>query len=152
MKRDLQTYIEKDLPDKIMLLTDARQCGKKTLSKNLKKSFDYFNYDAGEDRIALQKKAWNREKSLLILAELHKMKQWKRWLKGIYDTEGLKPHLLVTGSAKLNVYQKVGDSLVGRYFQYRLHPLDLKEAYRHWKKMERKFLIAFSSVVVFLCF
>jgi hypothetical protein len=55
------------------------------------------------------------------------MNKWKRWLKGIYDTEGVRPRLLVTGSAKLNTYKKVGDSLAGRYFQYRLHPFDLKE-------------------------
>lgn len=48
-------------------------------------------------------------------------------LKGIYDTEGIPPELLITGSAKLDTYRKVGDSLAGRYFQFRLYPLDLKE-------------------------
>ena len=55
------------------------------------------------------------------------MKNWKSWLKGIYDTEGVPPAIIVTGSAKLDVYRKVGDSLAGRFFQFRLHPLDLKE-------------------------
>jgi hypothetical protein len=39
----------------------------------------------------------------------------------------MPPALLVTGSAKLDTYRKVGDSLAGRFFQFRLHPLDLKE-------------------------
>jgi predicted AAA+ superfamily ATPase len=55
------------------------------------------------------------------------MKNWKQWLKGIFDTESLPPEIIVTGSAKLDTYKKVGDSLAGRYFQYRLHPLDLRE-------------------------
>ena len=55
------------------------------------------------------------------------MKKWKQWLKGIYDKEGIPPQLIVTGNAKLDTYGKVGDSLTGRYFQYRLHPLDLKK-------------------------
>jgi predicted AAA+ superfamily ATPase len=54
------------------------------------------------------------------------MKNWKRWLKGIYDTEK-KTHILVTGSARLETFKKVGDSLAGRYLQLRLLPLDLKE-------------------------
>lgn len=33
----------------------------------------------------------------------------------------------MTGSARLDVHRKVGDSLAGRYFPYRLHPIDLKE-------------------------
>ncbi len=62
------------------------------------------------------------------------MKHWKRWLKGVYDKEGIPPALLVTGSSKLNTYRKMGDSLAGRYFQFRLHPLDLKEAVNEWQK------------------
>ncbi len=129
MKRYVESYILKDLPGKIVLLTGPRQAGKTTLSKQLFSSFDYFNYDTASDRMRLSKKSWDREKQLVIFDELHKMKLWKRWLKGVYDTEKNPPHILVTGSARLNTYRKAGDSLAGRYFQYRLHPLDLKEVH-----------------------
>lgn len=128
MKRIIQKLVLEDLPNKIVLLTGPRQCGKTTLARQLyPNNHDYFNYDSGEDRLALRDKSWNREKKLIIFDELHKMKNWKRWLKGIFDTEGIPPELLVTGSARLDVHRKVGDSLAGRYFQYRLHPLDLHE-------------------------
>jgi hypothetical protein len=35
---------------------------------------------------------------------------------------------MVTGSGRLDVYQRGGDSLLGRYHQYRLHPLSVREA------------------------
>lgn len=128
MKRYLQTVIENDLSSKIVLLTGPRQCGKTTLSKQLRDSYDYFNYDAAANRLALRDQSWDRRKQLVIFDELHKMKNWKQWLKGVYDTEGIPPEILVTGSARLNTHKKVGDSLAGRYFQFRMHPLDLKEA------------------------
>lgn len=128
MKRYLEKDIKLSLPDKIILLTGPRQSGKTTLSKQLYPSFDYFNYDASEDRLLLKNKSWDRSKPLIIFDELHKMKEWKRWIKGVYDKEGLHPQIIVTGSAKLDTYRKVGDSLAGRYFQFRLYPLDLKEA------------------------
>ena len=128
MKRQLIPDIRQALSEKMVFLTGPRQCGKTTLAKQLcGDDFDYFNYDAAEDRAALKKKSWDRKKSLIIFDELHKMKEWKRWIKGVYDKEGIHPQLLVTGSAKLDTYRKVGDSLAGRYFQYRLYPLDLKE-------------------------
>ena len=132
MKRYIQSFIKTDLPSKIVLLTGPRQCGKTTLSKQLYDSYDYFNYDAATSRLALSEQSWDRKKRLVIFDELHKMKHWKQWLKGIYDTEGIPPELLVTGSARLNTHKKVGDSLAGRYFQFRLHPLDLKEAVQYF--------------------
>jgi len=130
MDRYIKKFVKPDLNKKIVLLTGARQCGKTTLAKQLYSQYDYLNYDSAEDRLAMKKKSWDRQKPLIIFDELHKKKEWKRWLKGIYDTEGIPPEILVTGSAKLNIYKKVGDSLAGRYFQYRLHPLDLKEIYQ----------------------
>ncbi len=127
MERYLTEYIQQDLHKKIILITGPRQTGKTTLTKGLSKDFDYFNFDNLDDRISLQKKSWDRSKPLVIFDELHKLKNWKSWLKGIYDTEGIPPALLVTGSAKLDTYRKAGDSLAGRFFQFRLHPLDLKE-------------------------
>lgn len=134
MRRYLEKRVKKDLPHKIVLVTGPRQCGKTTFSKQLVADYDYLNFDSAEDRQILQEKSWDRQKPLLIFDELHKMKNWKRWLKGVYDTEGIPPQMLVTGSAKLDTYRKVGDSLAGRFFQFRLHTIDLKEALEYWKK------------------
>ena len=127
MERYLTNYILDDLKKKIILLTGPRQSGKTTLSKMLSNNFDYFNFDNPEHRLGLIERSWDRSKNLIIFDELHKLKNWKSWLKGIYDTEGVQPRIIVTGSAKLDTYRKVGDSLAGRFFQFRLHPLDLKE-------------------------
>lgn len=133
MERYITKYIKEDLDKKIILLTGPRQTGKTTLSKMLGNDFDYFNYDNVDDRLDLQKRSWDRSKSLIIFDELHKLKNWKSWLKGIYDKEGIPPSILVTGSARLDTYKKVGDSLAGRFFQFRLHPLDLKEIQTYLK-------------------
>lgn len=138
MDRTLQNYIKKDLAKKIILLSGPRQSGKTTLAKMVRANYDYLNFDASEDRLAILAKRWDRDKELLILDELHKLKNWKGWLKGIYDTEGLRPPILVTGSARLDTYRKVGDSLAGRYFLFHLHPFDLKELAQVKGGMETK--------------
>ena len=127
LKRYLFPHLLEDLKSKILLITGPRQCGKTTLSKSLDPSFDYLNYDAREHHKILLEKSWDREKKHIIFDELHKKKGWKRWLKGIYDIEGLFPGIMVTGSARLDTYKKVGDSLAGRFFHFRLHPFDIKE-------------------------
>ena len=130
VERDLQAPLHQDLGKKILLLTGPRQCGKTFLSKALTTDHQYFNYDFAEHRVLLIEKGWDRRKALLIFNELHKMHNWKVWLKGIFDVEGMPPAIIVTGSAKLDAFRKTGDSLAGRHFQFRLHPIDLKEASR----------------------
>lgn len=132
MERSLTLYIKKHIDKKITMISGPRQSGKTTLTKRLYTHFEYFNYDNDDDRRALNQKHWRRDVDCILFDELHKMPEWKRWLKGIYDKEGNTPRLIVTGSANLNTFRKVGDSLAGRYFHYRLHPLDLKEATQLW--------------------
>mgnify|MGYP001827384950 FL=1 len=128
MDRYLKDPLAEEIDKKILLLTGPRQCGKTTLSKMLTTDFQYINHDLAEHRLLLSEKSWDRDKALIIFDELHKMHEWKSWLKGIYDVEGIPPGLMVTGSARLDAFRKVGDSLAGRHFQFRLHPIDLKEA------------------------
>ena len=127
MERYLEKFICKDLKEKIVLLSGPRQVGKTSLSKQLTSSQVYLNYDASSDRRIIHAEEWNRDAGLVIFDELHKMKKWKSWIKGVYDTEGISPSLLVTGSARLDTYRKGGESLAGRFFYYRLHPLTVKE-------------------------
>ena len=128
LKRYLSPFLLQDLKQKILLITGPRQCGKTTLVKNLGPSFEYLNYDDQDQRKAFLDKSWDRQKQYIIFDELHKKKNWKLWLKALYDTEGLSPGMVVTGSARLETYRKTGDSLAGRFFHFRLHPFDLKEA------------------------
>ena len=128
MKRYLTDSIVQEIGNKIVLLTGPRQCGKTTLARMLVPDYQYLSHDLAEHRLLMAEKSWDRSKPLVIFDELHKMQHWKRWLKGIYDVEGIPPGLVVTGSANLSAFRKTGDSLAGRHFQFRLHPLDMKEA------------------------
>lgn len=126
--RYLQKPILELLQKKMVLLMGPRQVGKTTFSKDLSSDFAYYNYDLKKDLQVFLHQNWDRSKNLIIFDELHKMKKWKLWLKGLHD-EGLtkKQSILVTGSARLDIAKKMGDSLAGRFFSMRLHPLDLKE-------------------------
>lgn len=126
--RYLKEFITKDLDKKIVLLSGPRQSGKTTLAKSLDfPKVDYLNFDEAEQRLKILGKNWSRKADLVIFDELHKMQKWKSWVKGIYDTQGPRPRLLVTGSSRLDVFRKGGDSLAGRHFLYRMHPFSVAE-------------------------
>jgi len=66
----------------------------------------------------------------IVFDELHKYRRWKQFLKGFFDTYEANVRIMVTGSSRLDVYRKGGDSLMGRYFLYRMHPLSVGELCR----------------------
>lgn len=108
-----------------------RQVGKTTLAKKLLADAPtggrYFNWDYQTDRHSILEKKWTTEDDWLIFDELHKYPHWKSWIKGLYDVEGDQHTILVTGSARLDLYRRGGDSLLGRYHYWRLHPFTLDE-------------------------
>ncbi len=130
MERIQKSLILKDLKKKMVFIVGPRQVGKTWLSKNLVKEFSnhqYLNYDDFEDRKIIRNKSWLPKVNLLIFDELHKMKGWKNYLKGVFDTKDPNTHILVTGSARLDTFRQAGDSLAGRFFGHRLYPFTLLE-------------------------
>ncbi len=85
------------------------------------------NWDYDDDRQDIFQKKWSIDNDLLVFDELHKFPKWKSWIKGIYDVSHHIHKVLVTGSARLDVYRRGGDSLMGRYHYWRLHPFTLDE-------------------------
>ena len=125
----------------MIFLSGPRQAGKTTVSlmaKEFTSQFSYLNWDnldhrkivlegvesvasfAGLDRLTL-------EDPIIVFDEIHKYSKWKTFLKGFFDTYKEKVKIIVTGSSRLDIYKKGGDSLMGRYFPYRLHQLSIAE-------------------------
>jgi uncharacterized protein len=129
-KRYIQRFVQQDLKSKMVFIAGPRQSGKTTIAKEILCGFAagaYFNLDNDYDRRAVLKHQWGDEKELVVFDELHKYGRWKRWLKGVFDTRPNRQTYLVTGSARLDIYRRGGDSMLGRYHLWRLHPFSLSE-------------------------
>ncbi len=125
--RYLAPQIAHDLDQKMVFVGGPRQVGKTTLAKSLlTSSSGYFNWDIARDRHAILSHELPVA-SLWIFDELHKYKQWRNYIKGLYDQYHLDRKILVTGSARLDYYRHSGDSLQGRYHYLRLNPLSVAE-------------------------
>jgi uncharacterized protein len=127
---------------KMAFIAGPRQVGKTTLAKGLLAKKDstgdnkagYFNWDLLTHRRLLQQRPdhfWTDPsggaRARIVLDEIHKYPRWKRFLKGLFDTQGSQLEIIVTGSGRLDLYQKGGDSLLGRYRLNRLHPFTVGE-------------------------
>ena len=130
MKRSIDPQIRRDLQQKMVLLTGPRQVGKTTLSQQLLAEFpggQYLNFDVAAHRAVIQAQSWRHSAPLLVLDEIHKMPDWKNWLKGVVDGRAPGQAVLVTGSARMDTFRQTGASLAGRYFRLRLHPVSVRE-------------------------
>jgi hypothetical protein len=145
--RYLKEIIVEDLADKMVFVGGPRQVGKTTLSTDIVsrhfKSYGYFNWDNRHDRKKIMASEWPGDAELLILDEIHKYKKWKTLLKGEYDKLKHVYKFLVTGSSRLDIYRRGGDSLQGRYHYFRLHPFSLAEILE-----KRNRLKPFSEIVI----
>jgi predicted AAA+ superfamily ATPase len=130
MKRYLNDRVRQDLTKKMLVLTGPRQVGKTTLSRQLVAELSgaqYLNYDVVAHRAVMLAQSWRASAPLLVLDEIHKMPGWKNWLKGVADGRVPGQQLLVTGSARMDTFRQGGESLAGRYFKLRLHPVSVRE-------------------------
>ncbi len=130
MQRYLSNSILSDVDQKMVILTGPRQVGKTTLAKEVMASYrrpQYLNGDVVEDRRILMAQGWSLRADLLVLDEIHKMSNWKKYLKGVFDGRADGQAILVTGSARMETFRQSGESLAGRYFLARLHPFSVRE-------------------------
>lgn len=143
LKRIYEAIIEEHLAEnrQMLFLVGPRQVGKTTTSLEVSEPYKhhfYFNWDVQGDRFkivegpdavaaAMQLDLLRKSTPVVVFDELHKYKKWKTFLKGFFDKYSRHVHIIVTGSARLDVYKAGGDSLMGRYFPYRLHPLSVAE-------------------------
>lgn len=122
----------------MVFLVGPRQVGKTTLAKIISRSFVnnlYFSWDIPQDKTRLMEnptffqeiKRRDPSTPLIIFDEIHKYRDWKNYLKGVYDQFYDRYQFLVSGSGRLDIYQKGGDSLAGRYFLFHLWPFTIAE-------------------------
>jgi predicted AAA+ superfamily ATPase len=129
-KRYLSAFVEEDIKHKMVFLGGPRQVGKTTLAEKIGEKigkYDSLNWDARGDRKRILREQFRGDTDLLFFDELHKYPDWKGYMKGLYDKKKSQYKILLTGSARLNIYKKGGDSLLGRYHYYRLHPFSFAE-------------------------
>ncbi len=128
--RYLSGPVEEDLLEKMVFVGGPRQVGKTTLARDCvasKYKSSYYSWDKIDQRKKALTGEWNPDVELILLDEFHKYREWKSWIKGEYDVYKDKYRFLLTGSARLNIYRKGGDSLQGRYHYYTLHPFSYAE-------------------------
>ncbi len=135
---------KQSLHDRMSFICGPRQIGKTTLVQHYLKQVNYLkNYYNWDSIILRQKFASNplffienvsyplsleikipdKQREWVAFDEIHKYPKWKNILKGYYDDFKNSLNFIVTGSARLDYMRRSGDSLVGRYFLFKMHPL-----------------------------
>jgi hypothetical protein len=127
--RYLEPFVRRDLARKMVFLGGPRQVGKTTVAQAILAGAEerYFNWDFDPDRERILRGEWPAGPGLIVLDEIHKHARWRNLVKGLFDKRRREVQILVTGSARLDLYRRSGDSLQGRYHFHQLHPLSVAE-------------------------
>ena len=117
-------------------LSGPRQVGKTTLAKTFATTFLSWD-DPGDRALVLRGPASVAEAAglsglsdsspVVAFDEIHHHPRWKTFLKGFFDKHESECRVIATGSARMDVWKRGGDSMMGRYFPYRVHPLSVAE-------------------------
>ncbi len=133
--RWLEALIEDpSLDPKMRFVAGPRQSGKTILARSILQKHRseglLFNWDVPsvrrryrEDSLFYRTEMKGLRKAWACFDEIHKQRRWKNILKGVYDADGHKLRILVTGSARLDLFRRSGDSLAGRFFLFHLSPM-----------------------------
>lgn len=119
-----------DLRNKMVFIGGPRQVGKTTLAQTIAAGYPnnvYLNWDNPKHKLRITGQEWSPQTDCLIFDEIQKYTHWKNLVKGIWDTRLNEEKIIVTGSSRLNVYRRSGDSMLGRYHYHTLHPFSLSE-------------------------
>jgi predicted AAA+ superfamily ATPase len=140
MERDLYRKIWNEFSSyrQMVFITGPRQSGKTTFTEIIARDYTnslYFDWDIIDDKRKLiqnpsfYENVYRKDASLplIIFDEIHKYKDWKNYLKSVYDKDSKNYKFIVSGSGRLDIYQKGGDSLAGRYFLFHLFPFTIAE-------------------------
>lgn len=149
-QRYLSPLIQQILDKKMVFVGGPRQVGKTTLALNFLNSSSvknpsYLNWDRSTDKSLILKNEFSWSGKLLIFDEIHKYKNWRNLIKGLFDKHKEDHQFIVTGSARLDYFRKGGDSLLGRYRYLRLHPFSVSELSKAPKKSDVELLLKFGG-------
>ena len=125
----------------MIFLSGPLQVGKTTMANSIGHMLEGYRYLGWDDLIdrenilkgpesivkTINLMEYSDSKPLCIFDELHKYQHWRDFLKSFFDKYESNLKFLITGSASLRVFSRGGDSLMGRYFPYTLHPISVAE-------------------------
>ncbi len=127
ISRTLAAPVLEDLGHAMVFVAGPRQVGKTTLAKGFPGTAPgYLNWDVARDRERILRQQLPPT-DFWVFDEIHRYRRWRDWLKGVFDGRPDRQRILVTGSARLELYGFGGDSLQGRYSMLRLHPFSVAE-------------------------
>lgn len=140
MKRSYSSVLAEHLDQyrQMIFIVGPRQVGKTTLCTTINSEHHYFDWDNQDHRALIIEgptrvgeeiglSRLQEKPRIVIFDELHKYSKWKDFLKGFFDVYSPRVKVIVTGSSRLDTFKRGGDSLMGRYFLYHLHPISVRE-------------------------